>query len=144
MNDYWFRNVWSVGAAAGRVFDALVDLTSWPKWWPDVRAVHQLDDDTAELMCRATLPYALTFRLCRAVQDDRSGRLRVDMTGDLEGYTNAVVAPHETGARVAIEQRVVVNKPMLRILAPVARPLFQVNHALMMRRGRHGLHAYLS
>lgn len=144
LNDYRFRNVWSVGAAAGRVFDALVDLTSWPRWWPDVRAVHRIDDDTAELLCRSTLPYALILRLRRAVQDERSGRLRVDMTGDLEGYTDAVVAPHDVGAQLAIDQRVVVTKPLLRTLAPVARPLFQVNHALMMRRGRRGLRAYLA
>jgi len=144
MNDYWFRSVWSVAAATGRVFDALVDLTSWPLWWPDVRSVHRLDDDTAELVCRATLPYALTFRLRRAVQDERSGRLRVDMTGDLEGYTEGVVGRHETGARLAIDQRVVVNKPLLRVFAPVARPVFQANHALMMRRGQRGLRTYLA
>jgi hypothetical protein len=144
LNDYWFRNVWLVGTAAGRVFDALVDLTNWPRWWPDVRAVQQIDDDTAELVCRSTLPYALTFRLRRSVQDEQAGRLRVDMIGDLDGYTEAVVASHATGARLAIDQRVVVTKPLLRVLAPVARPLFVVNHALMMRRGQRGLRTYLT
>lgn len=144
LNDYWFRNVWSVGAAAGRVFDALVDLTNWPRWWPDVRAVQQIDDETAELVCRSTLPYALTFRLRRAVQDERAGRLRVEMTGDLEGYTEGLVAPHVTGARLAIDQRVALNKPLLRTLAPVARPLFVANHAAMMRRGQRGLRTYLT
>lgn len=145
LNDYRFRDVWSVGAASARVFDALVDLTNWPSWWPDVRTVHRIDDETAELTCRATLPYALTFRLRRAVQDERSGRLVVDMTGDLEGYTEGVVAPHASGAgaQLAIDQRVVVNKPLLRALAPLARPLFVANHALMMRRGQQGLRGYL-
>jgi hypothetical protein len=145
LNDYRFRSLWSVRAASARVFDALVDLTSYPTWWPDIRAVRQIDDDTAEVICRSVLPYALTFRLHRAVEDSREGRMRVDMTGDLEGYVQGVVAEHETeGAVLAISQRVVVTKPLLRALAPVARPLFRVNHALMMRRGQRGFRAYLT
>jgi Polyketide cyclase / dehydrase and lipid transport len=145
LNDYRFRNLWSVRAPVTHVFDALVDLASYPTWWPDIRAVKQVDDDTAEVICRSVLPYALTFRLHRAVQDSQQGRMRVDMTGDLEGYVQGVVAEHETeGAVLAISQRVVVTKPLLRALAPVARPLFQANHALMMRRGQRGFRAYLT
>lgn len=145
LNDYRFRNLWSVRAAAGRVFDALVDLTNYPTWWPDIRTVTQLDDDTAEVICRSVLPYALTFRLHRAVEDAAAGRMRVDMTGDLEGYVQGVVAEHHTaGALLAISQRVVVTKPLLRALAPIGRPLFRANHALMMRRGQRGFRAYLT
>jgi len=145
LNDYRFRNLWSVRAPIPRVFDALVDLASYPTWWPDIRAVNRLDDDTAEVVCRSVLPYALTFRLHRAVEDSRQRRMRVDMTGDLEGYVQGVVAEHETeGAVLAISQQVVVTKPLLRALAPVARPLFRANHALMMRRGLRGFRAYLT
>lgn len=145
LNDYWFRNVWSVGAARTRVFDALVDLANYPAWWPDIRAVSQVDDDTAEITCRALLPYTLTFRLHRAEQDERAGRMRVDITGDLEGYCQGVVAEHRaTGSLLAISQRVVVNKRLLRTFAPVARPLFRANHAVMMRRGQRGFRDYLT
>ncbi len=144
LNDYRFRNVWAVRATAGRVFDALVDLDSYPAWWPDIRAVNRVDDDTAELVCRSTLPYVLTFRLHRAEEDAGKGRMRVDMTGDLEGYVQGVVAARTQGAVLAISQRVVVNKPLLRALAPVARPVFRANHALMMWRGQRGFRAYLT
>jgi hypothetical protein len=142
LNDYRFHEVWSLPAAASRVFEALVDLTSWPLWWPDVRAVHRVDDETAELVCRSTLPYALTFRLHRTVQDERSGRLRVNMTGDLDGYTEAVVTG-PGASRLTIDQRVVVTRRLLRTFAPVTRPLLRANHTLMMRRGQRGLRAYL-
>jgi hypothetical protein len=145
VNDYSFRDVWSVRAATTTVFDALVDLANYPAWWPDIRSVTQIDDDTAEVRCRSTLPYALTFRLHRAVQDQDAGRMRVNMTGDLQGYVQGVVAPHRAaGSLLAISQRVVVNKRLLRALAPVARPLFQVNHALMMRRGQRGFRDYVA
>lgn len=143
LNDYRFRDVWSLAAAARPVFDALVDLPSWPHWWPDVRAVHRVDDDTAELTCRAVLPYALTFRVHRAEQNADAGLLRVDLTGDLDGYCVGVVERHADGSRLAIDQRVVVTKRALRAFAPVARPLFHANHAVMMWRGQRGLRGYL-
>jgi hypothetical protein len=144
LNEYRFRNVWSIEAAAARLFGALVDLANYPAWWPDIRSVHRVDDDTAEFTCRSTMPYALVFRLHRAVQDERAGRLRVDLTGDLEGYCEGVVAAEVDRARLVISQRVVVRKQLLRRLAPIARPLFRANHAAMMRRGHRGLRAYLT
>ncbi|HEX6360307.1 SRPBCC family protein [Actinophytocola sp.] len=145
LNDYWFRNLWSVRATPARVFDTLVDVANYPSWWPDIRAVRQVDDETAEVSCRSLLPYVLTFRLHRAVEDVNIGQVRVDMTGDLEGYVQGMIAEHRTaGALLAISQRVVVTKPLLRALAPVARPLFRANHDLMMRRGQRGFRAYLA
>ena len=144
LNEYRFRNVWSLDIAAAKVFDALVDLARYPAWWPDVRSVSQVDNDTAEVACRALLPYSLVFHMRRAELDERSGRLRVDLTGDLEGHCQGVVGaerPHRT--RLEISQHVVVNKSLLRRLAPVARPLFRANHAAMMWRGQRGLRRYL-
>jgi hypothetical protein len=143
-NDYRFRSVWSVPADTALVFDALVDLLNWPRWWPDVRTVRKIDDETAELNCRAMLPYALAFRLRRVEQDAGTGLLRVDMAGDLDGYCEAVVSGNGHGARLAIEQRVAVTRPLLRALAPIARPLLIANHAAMMWRGQRGLRSYLT
>lgn len=145
LNDYRFRGLWSVGADTRRVFAAIVDVAGYPDWWPDIRVVTRVDDDTAEVACRSVLPYLLTFRLHRAVEDETAGRMRVDMTGDLEGYVQGQVAAHRTrGALLAINQRVVVRKPLLRAFAPVGRPVFRANHALMMWRGQRGLRAYLA
>ena len=144
LNEYRFRDVWSVAAQTALVFGALVDLLSWPRWWPDVRAARRIDDDTAEITCRAVLPYVLTIRLHRAEQDQATGRLRVDMTGDLDGYCEGVVHERAGGCALAIDQRVAMTKPLLRRFAPVARPLFSANHAVMMWRGERGLRGYLT
>jgi Polyketide cyclase / dehydrase and lipid transport len=145
LNEYRFRNVWALEVAAARLFGALTDLANYPRWWPDIRAVCKVDDDTAEFTCRALLPYDLVFRLHRDEQDERTGRLRVNMTGDLEGYVQGIVAAdHPTTAHLEISQEVVVNKKLLRRLAPIARPLFRANHAVMMWRGHRGLRSYLS
>ncbi|SFQ67772.1 Polyketide cyclase / dehydrase and lipid transport [Amycolatopsis arida] len=148
MIDYRFHVVWSIDAPVPRVADALTDLAGYPSWWPDVRAVCRVDDDTAEVRCRSALPYELRLWLRRVEQrverDHRRGRLRVALTGDLEGFVGCVLTGRPGGTRLDIVQQVVVRKPVLRWLSPLARPLFRANHAVMMRRGRHGLSAHLT
>lgn len=143
-NDYLFRDTWFIPAPGRAVFDTVVDLENYPRWWPDVRSVRKIDDDTAELVCRATLPYRLIIRMRRAEQNESTGRLRVALEGDLEGSLAAAVLGHPRGTTLEITQRVVATKPLLRRLAPVAHPLFRFNHALMMRRGHSGLRERLA
>ncbi|PXY19331.1 SRPBCC family protein [Prauserella muralis] len=141
---YRFRTTWTIGAPASVVFATVVDLAAYPRWWPDVRSVRRIDDDTAELVCRATLPFALTLRVRRMEQDAAAGRLGVTLSGDLEGSLTGRVLPNGHGTHLHIVQHVVAAKPLLRVFSPVAHPLFRANHAAMMRRGLRGLRAWLS
>ncbi|MEU6646971.1 SRPBCC family protein [Saccharomonospora sp. NPDC046836] len=141
---YRFRTDWTLSAPAHRVFAAVVDLGRYPVWWPDVRSVRQVDDDTAELVCRAMLPYALRLRMTRVEEEPHEGRLAVALTGDLEGSLRGRVLECGGGTRLEIAQDVVVRTPLLRTLSAVAHPVFRLNHAAMMRRGLRGLRAVLA
>jgi uncharacterized protein YndB with AHSA1/START domain len=143
-NRYRFRSVWELREPAGDVFEVVTDPGSYPLWWPDIHGVGRIDDDTAEVVCRSVLPYSLVFRLHRAEQDERTGRLLVGMTGDLEGYCRSTVVPGHRSVTLEITQEVVVNKRLLQALAPVANPVFRANHAMMMWRGQRGLRRFLS
>nr|WP_225953769.1 SRPBCC family protein [Kibdelosporangium phytohabitans] len=143
VNRYRFRSLWTVRAAAGDVFDVVTDPGTYPLWWPDIHGVGRIDDDTAEVVCRSVLPYALTFRMHRAEQDLDRGRMMIGMTGDLEGFCRSTVVPGRRTVTLEITQDVIVNKPLLRALAPVARPVFRANHAAMMWRGQRGLRGFL-
>ncbi|WP_037313198.1 SRPBCC family protein [Amycolatopsis orientalis] len=140
---YRFRDTWVLPASPKAVFDAVVDLAAYPLWWRDVRSVSKVDEDTAELVCRSRLPYALTVRMHRDRQDEHEGRVRVLLSGDLEGTLAGALSPAESGTRLEITQEVEARKPLLRKLDSVARPVFRINHALMMRRGQQGLRGYL-
>ncbi|MCE7001830.1 polyketide cyclase [Kibdelosporangium philippinense] len=143
-NRYQFSSVWTLPVKAGDVFDVVTDPGTYPLWWPDIHGVGRIDDDTAEVVCRSVLPYELTFRLHRAEQDLAQGRMLVGMTGDLEGFCRSTVVARPRGVTLQITQEVVVNKRLLRMLAPVARPVFRANHWAMMRRGQQGLRRFLS
>ncbi|KMS88824.1 SRPBCC family protein [Prauserella rugosa] len=144
LNSYQFRTTWSLPSPADAVFAALVDLARYPEWWPDIRSVTQVDDDTAELVCRASLPFALRLRMTRVEENRPGGRVAVALSGDLEGMLSGRLEPRPGGTRLAIRQRVVAHKPVLRRLSPVAHPVFRINHALMMRRGLRGLRTHLT
>jgi hypothetical protein len=80
----------------------------------------------------------------RTEQDEPAGRLRVELTGDLEGSLAGLVVPGTAATRLEITQEVVARKPLLQRLDRLARPVFRANHALMMRRGQRGLRVHLA
>ncbi|MFF1512114.1 SRPBCC family protein [Streptomyces sp. NPDC058326] len=140
---YRFRSVWRLAAPPDAVFAVLERAEEYPRWWPQVREVVPLDDTTGTARFRSFLPYELVVT-ARAVRRDPAARvLEVGLGGDLEGWARWTVAPERSGTRVVYEQEVEVRARLLRVLAVPGRPVFRVNHALMMRGGRRGLAAHL-
>jgi Polyketide cyclase / dehydrase and lipid transport len=144
LRHYRFSSVWFVDARPEDAFDVLSDLGDYPKWWPEVREIWRIDDDTVEARARSLLPYDLRFTMRRGRQDRDAGVLQTDMTGELEGYSRFTISPAGHGSRLLFEEEVVTNKASLNRLAPIARPAFKWNHSLMMRHGLAGLRTYLA
>ncbi|MEU5323293.1 SRPBCC family protein [Streptomyces sp. NPDC021056] len=140
---YRFRTQWALSAAPATVYDALEQAEDYPRWWPQVRGVDRLDDTTGIITIRATLPYDLVFTAREVRRDRAAGVLEIAMTGDLEGWARWTIDGDGAHSLARYEQVVDVNKPLLRRLAVPGRPVFRVNHWLMMRAGRRGLAAYL-
>lgn len=143
MNRYRFRSVWTLRVPVADVFQVVTDPGTYPLWWPDIYGVSRVDDDTAEVICRSVLPYALTFRMHRGEEDFEAGRMAIGLTGDLEGVSRGTLATRPHGVQLEITQDVVMNKRLLRMLAPIADPAFRANHAMMMWRGQRGLRRFL-
>jgi hypothetical protein len=144
LNHYRFRSVWTVAAGYEQTYEVVRDLAGYPKWWPEVERVDQIDPDRAEVTITAFFPYSLNFVMEREVDDSGAGVLRARMSGDLEGTSSWKVSREGEGCSLVFEEEVEANKRMLRLLAPIARPAFTLNHAIMMRRGRAGLRQYLA
>ena len=147
MSTFRFHHQWRLPAAPGRVFDALADVERYAAWWPQVRSAERIDDHSGRTDIRSFLPYTLHLVLRREVEDRSSGHLRVQVSGDLEGWCEWRVRNDDngTGASVAeFEQQALVTPPLLARTARVTGPLLKANHAWMMRSGRAGLADHLA
>ncbi|MFI5799449.1 SRPBCC family protein [Streptomyces sp. NPDC051677] len=140
---YRFRALWALPAPADRVYDTLEQAEDYPRWWPQVREVNRIDDTTGVVRIRSLLPYDLTFTAREVRRDPAAGVLEIAMTGDLDGWARWTVTADGSGALARYDQVVQVNKPLLRRFAVPGRPVFRLNHRLMMRSGRRGLVAHL-
>ncbi|MYY80768.1 MULTISPECIES: SRPBCC family protein [unclassified Streptomyces] len=140
---YRFRGVWELPAAPADVFAALERIEDYPQWWPQVREVTPVGGRSGALRFRSFLPYDLRVTAHERRNDPTAGILEIGMTGDLDGWMRCTVTAAPDGARARFDQEVEVRKPLMRRLAVPGRPLFRLNHALMMRAGRRGLAARL-
>ncbi|MFF9479122.1 SRPBCC family protein [Streptomyces sp. NPDC014733] len=145
LHRYRFRSVWLLPDAPPAVVYAVLErVESYPLWWPQVRAVDRTGESGGTARFRSFLPYDLDVVAGEGGRNPRAGVLEVTLRGDLEGWVRWTVAARGGGTRVLFEQAVEVRKPLLRWLALPGRPLFVLNHALMMRSGRRGLAAWLA
>jgi hypothetical protein len=140
---YRFHARWSLPAPPAVVYPALERAEEYPRWWPQVREVRRIDDTTGVIGIRASLPYTLTFTASEVRRDSGAGVLEIAMTGDLEGWARWTLMADGSGTLARYEQEVDVNRPLLRRFAVPGRPVFRLNHTLMMRAGRRGLLAHL-
>ncbi len=143
-NHYRFRSVWVVEASTDDVFEVLRDVSSYPKWWPEIKEAHRLGSEQFALRVRSLLPYYLDFELARSLEDMRSGVLEARLSGDLDGFSRWTVEEAARVTRAIFDEEVVTHKRSLNVLAPLARPAFRANHTFMMRHGEAGLRTFVA
>ena len=143
-HSYSFRSVWTLGASADDVYQALARLADYPAWWPEIKEVRSLSREEYELRCRSVLPYDLVFTTRQTRRDPQARVLEAHLDGDLEGFSRWTIQEFPEGSRATFEEEVVANKKLLQRLDPLARPAFKANHKLMMSHGERGLRTYLA
>ena len=150
-NRYHFQEQWHIpGHRPDEVYRVLHNAMLLPNWWSGVylEVVPQraypcpMVGAKARATARGFLPYTLTFELeARRLELDRLVEVRA--SGDFEGIWRAELHAEEGGTKVEIDWRVTVDKPLIRWLSPLLRPLFAWNHRWTTPRGQQGLRAYL-
>jgi Polyketide cyclase / dehydrase and lipid transport len=148
MADYAFVTRWRLSAPVERVFDVIDMAREWPAWWPGVKSVQVLEEggpDKVGMVTRTTwrsrLPYDLTFN-ARTVKREAPRAIEVEAFGELEGRGRWELAPDGADGEATLVTyywSVITNKWWMNLLAPIARPMFQKNHDVIMRWGGEGL-----
>ncbi len=151
-NVFRFVEHWTIpDFAPAAVWDVLCDAELLPAWWGDVyREVVPLTaagkgqvGARARARARGALPYELNFIIEAA--ELVPGKLVVVKTyGDFDGVWRAELTPQGNGTRVDLTWDVIVERPILKLLAPLLRPAFAWNHRWTTPRGEAGLRRYLA
>jgi hypothetical protein len=126
-------------------WEVLQDPLRWPEWWRGVVRVIELDGgdgrrvgSSYRIAWRSRIPYELEFDFTVA-RVDPPCCMAGTATGELEG--TGVWRLFEQGDMTAVvyDWDVATAKRWMRALAPLARPVFEYNHDVVMRWGGEGL-----
>ena len=142
MNHYRFRSEWSVDVPPTVAYAILEEVAHYPEWWHQVKRMTKIDDRRFEFIARSFLPYDIRCIAEQSTRDPQERILEVVLSGDLTGFSRFTIAPDGGGSRLLHEQEVTLNKPLLNMLAPLAKAGFRANHTVMMRAGQAGLRRY--
>jgi carbon monoxide dehydrogenase subunit G len=147
MPTYVFRDEWHVAADPAAVWAAVRRVEDWPAWWPSVRSVTRVGgaDGGSEVwtfVFRTRLPYDMAFD-ATVVQDEPLHGVRTTVTGKVEGQGRWEVTEVDGGSAVRFDWQVRPRPAWMRLLSPLARPVFVWNHAALMQEGGDGLAARL-
>ncbi len=142
---YRFLTSWLLRTSRARAWEVLEDPLAWPEWWRGVERVSELDGGDAErvgsvyrIAWRSRIPYELEFDF-KVRKVDPPCCMEGDAAGDLAGTGRWLLFERDDVTAVLYEWHVETSKRWMQALAPVARPVFDYNHNVVMRWGGEGL-----
>jgi len=141
--EYVFVDEWDVAAPAEAVFELLADARTYPSWWQPVYLGAESDGPPepgreSRQHFKGRLPYHLRTRSTITVFEPPR-LIGADVVGDLRGRGLWTLTPAAAGTHVRFDWHVFADKPLLRTLTPVLRPLFRWNHTWAIARAQRGL-----
>ena len=145
-DDYVFIDEWDVDAQQEAVFDALADARTYPEWWKPVYIEVDGDCEPAagcvtQQEFKGRLPYHLKTR-SEITRLERPKTFEVNVVGDLTGKGVWTLTQRNGKVHIHFDWRVIADRPLLRILTPVLRPVFRWNHNWSIKRAIEGLEPY--
>jgi Polyketide cyclase / dehydrase and lipid transport len=149
--EYRFISRWKVLGSPDEVAAILRDGADLPRWWP---AVYLAAEESApggadgvgrrvRLHTKGWLPYTLRWELTVTESRGAAG-FSVSAAGDLAGEGRWIFTPVGAWTLVEYDWRVRAEKPLLKILSPVFRPILAWNHRWAMRVGEESLRRELA
>lgn len=149
MTEYHLLTTWRIEAPLEHVYAAIRDSPGWPAWWPALQRVEAVSAGDADgvgsswrYCWHGRLPYRVAFavRITRIVPlQSIEGVAR----GDLDGVGRWHFSREGKASVVRYEWHVCSRRRWMNLSAPLLRPLFIRNHALVMNQGGAGLARHL-
>jgi len=144
-NEYHFITEWRVPGTVAEVAEVLADAADLARWWPSVYlGVTQLDPGderglgkVVDLYTKGWLPYTLRWQF-RVTEVGPAGFTLV-ASGDFVG--RGIWTFEQEGPEVVVtyDWKILAEKPLLRDLSFIMKPIFEANHRWAMAQGEKSL-----
>ena len=150
-NEYHFITTWRVKAALAEVNDIIGNASDLPRWWPSVYLeVKELEhgdergvDKVIALYTKGWLPYTLRWQF-RVIESRSPYGFTLEAWGDFVGRGIWTFEPDDDDVNITYDWRIRADKPLLRYLSFVMKPIFSANHRWAMQKGLASLQIELA
>ncbi|MBI3973924.1 MAG: hypothetical protein HY332_21815 [Chloroflexi bacterium] len=150
-NEYHFVTEWWVEGTVEEVADIIGDPVGLPRWWPSVYLdvqefkpgdAHNVGREIA-LYTKGWLPY--TLRWCfRVVENRHPYGFTIEAWGDFVGRGIWTFEQAGPLVHVTYDWQIRADKPLLRRLSFLLKPVFEANHRWAMAKGEESLRLELA
>ena len=145
-NEYDFVTHWKVESTVQEVSDIVRDAPALPRWWPavylDAAVLEPGDEDgvgkVVSLDTKGWLPYMLRWQF-RVTESREPHGFTLEATGDFDGWGKWTFEQAGRMVDVRFDWRIRADKPLLRALSFLLKPIFSANHRWAMARGEESL-----
>ena len=149
-SDYHFITQWRVEGTLEEVAAIITDRDALTRWWPSVYLeVEEIEPGDASglgkvvrLYTKGWLPYTLRWQL--RVAEIRPDGFTLEASGDFTGRGIWTFAQDGPWVRITYDWRIRADKPLLRRLSFLLKPVFAANHHWAMAQGEQSLQLELA
>jgi len=150
-NDYHFITHWRIRGTIEEIAPIIADATELTRWWPSVYiAVRELEagDERGlgrviDLYTKGWLPYTLRWQF-RVAEVRRGHSLTLEAWGDFVGRGIWTFEQDGEWANITYDWKIRADKPLLRSLSFLLKPIFAANHRWAMEKGEESLRLELA
>ncbi|MGR9086276.1 MAG: SRPBCC family protein [Gammaproteobacteria bacterium] len=151
MTEFSLTSIWQIPAPVETVWSCLIDTEAWPLWWSYVDTVTEIDagepsglGNIRQYLWRTCLPYCLRLRL-RVTEIRFKRTIAVEVSGDLRGDGRCQLKSlADNRTQVVFYWHVNTCIPWMAWFSTLTRPVFEWNHANVMKQGERGLSDYIT
>ncbi len=144
--DYQFVTTWNINAACEEVYRILEDVDHLADWWPsvylDVKVLEKGQPGgvgkLVSLYTKGWLPYALRWGF-RVTDAQFPNGFALQAFGDFVGRGIWRFRQEGETCVITYDWNISAEKPLLKKLTFLLRPLFSANHEWAMRKGLESL-----
>jgi len=140
-----FDRSWEFSVPPEKLWAALADTQSFTRWWPWLRSFDPVPLEpgaTTHCTIGPPLPYVLRAQVT-IVAVEHGAYLDTEVSGDVRGPARLEVQRATEGSSARLAWTLAVERPLLRRVAAVARPMLQWGHDWVVDRGVEQFRAQL-